>query len=761
MLERPRLHPTEGFNESLIGTGFWYLGEAKHAPVDVRGEEAAMIDNRIDVFSKTFLGLTVACARCHDHKFDAITTRDYYALAGVLQSSRRNIGMLDPGGKIAADRRQLARLRAEGDQLVADSVREAIGELQADEVRDWARSSATAITSPENPLYLLAATGVSSPSAFETQLRTAVARVEAEQARSDQARTHLVPFANFRGGLPEGWSSTGEAFGSDCVTSGLEWDWNREPVSRLPAGQAHSGALSGRLRGILRSPTFELRHKQVLYSVRGDGVQLRIIIDGYRMNDFSELLFKGANLNVKTGGETKWLRHAADVSRYVGHRCHLEIVDNGDGWGAIDEIAFSNGGPDPSGPPAAASIALAAGQPATFDELLAATLRMAAQGIDQSADQASVELCNAMLRHGLLQPRQQLPRLAKLRQQMAEIEARLPAPRLVIAMTDGTPENEHVFIRGSHKNLGEPVPRRLLTAFGSPEIPDEAGSGRLLIAQQMFDGRNPFPARVMANRVWHHLFGRGIVDSPDNFGVLGKRPTNPQLLDHLAGSLRDDGWSLKRLIRRIVLSQTYQMASRSPAEAERTDPSNLMLHRASIRRLQAEAIRDSMLAISGRLDERVFGPSIPVYLTPFMQGRGRPKSGPLDGAGRRSIYTRLNRNFLPPMMLAFDMPIPFTTIGRRSVSNVPAQALILLNDPFVAQQARLWSQRLLRETADPKERLQAMYEEAFARPPVDAEVSRAVTFLKSRGGNQWQTHAEAWSDLCHVMMNTKEFIFLN
>ena len=113
------------------------------------------------------------------------------------------------------------------------------------------------------------------------------------------------------------------------------------------------------------------------------------------------------------------------------------------------------------------------------------------------------------------------------------------------------------------------------------------------------------------------------------------------------------------------------------------------------------------------------------------------------------------------MMLAFDMPIPFTTIGRRSVSNVPAQALILLNDPFVAQQARLWSQRLLRETADPKERLQAMYEEAFARPPVDAEVSRAVTFLKSRGGNQWQTHAEAWSDLCHVMMNTKEFIFLN
>ena len=183
---------------------------------------------------------------------------------------------------------------------------------------------------------------------------------------------------------------------------------------------------------------------------------------------------------------------------------------------------------------------------------------------------------------------------------------------------------------------------------------------------------------------------------------------------------------------------------------------------------KGEAIRDSILAISGRLDRKVFGNSVPVYLTPFMQGRGRPRGGPLDGAGRRSIYTAVRRNFLPPMMLAFDSPSPFNTVGRRNVSNVPAQALIMMNDPMVVQQAQVWSQRLLSQKGlTAEQRIEQIYLTAFARPPSQDEVAAALSFLEQQGKELGlapkaaQTDKRVWSDLCHVMMNVKEFIFVN
>jgi hypothetical protein len=248
----------------------------------------------------------------------------------------------------------------------------------------------------------------------------------------------------------------------------------------------------------------------------------------------------------------------------------------------------------------------------------------------------------------------------------------------------------------------------------------------------------------MANRVWHHLFGRGIVPSVDDFGVMGQPPSHPELLDYLADRFVKEGWSLKKLIRAIVLSSAYRMSSvdADPAKSAQIDPQNVLLHHMPVRRLEAEAIRDAILAVSGRLDRTVYGPTVDVYLTPFMEGRGKPAaSGPLDGDGRRSIYIAERRNFLPPMMLAFDAPIPFSTIGRRSVSNVPAQALILLNDPFVTGQARVWAERVRADKtlATPRQRVERMYEQAFARPPTEKELDEAVAFVagQSEEGRAW------------------------
>jgi hypothetical protein len=207
--------------------------------------------------------------------------------------------------------------------------------------------------------------------------------------------------------------------------------------------------------------------------------------------------------------------------------------------------------------------------------------------------------------------------------------------------------------------------------------------------------------------------------------------------------------------RLLLLSSAYQMASTQDSEADRIDPENKLLHRMSVRRLEAECVRDAILAVSGRLDRTMYGPGVMPHLTDFMAGRGRPgTSGPLDGAGRRSIYVNVRRNFLTPMLLAFDYPVPFTTMGRRSVSNVPAQALTLMNNPFVEQQAELWARRVLAEK-DSRKRVAGMYETALGRLPSAEEMSDAMEFVGA------EDDARVWADLGQALFNVKEFIFIH
>ena len=271
---------------------------------------------------------------------------------------------------------------------------------------------------------------------------------------------------------------------------------------------------------------------------------------------------------------------------------------------------------------------------------------------------------------------------------------------------------------------------------------------------------------MYANRIWHHLLGRGIVPSTDNFGVLGEAPSHPELLDWLATRLVAHGWSTKKLIREIMLSRTYQMSSApTNAAAETKDPTNALLHRMRVRRLEGEAIRDAILAVSGRLDKKMYGPPIAVHLTSFMEGRGRPgRQGPVDGAGRRTIYQEVRRNFLSPMMLAFDLPQPLTTIGRRTASNVPAQALIMMNDPFVVQQSALWAKRILSgPSATIDKRIANAYEAAFGRVSTGEEQATAREFLlaQAKAHGEAQPGEKAWSDFCHVLFNVKAFVFIN
>jgi hypothetical protein len=473
---------------------------------------------------------------------------------------------------------------------------------------------------------------------------------------------------------------------------------------------------------------------------------------------------------------TRWITQ--DLSRYVGHRVHLEFTPaEGEDFRVLKVVE----GERPAAPASRANLLVKSGvTEAKAAEGIRETLRLLAAdqiaGESEARDRAALAnwlIAHAGFDHGAA------PAVARLVSDYAEAKDKLVASiraesRLCLAMWEGTPVDESLLIRGNHKTVGQVVPRRSLTALegsGTQRVPGIQGSGgsRLELAKQFVRPENPLVSRVIVNRVWHHLLGRGIVPSVDNFGVLGQEPTHPELLDHLAVQFMQGGWSIKRLVRTIMLSSTYRQGSGDRGqEAERSDPQNLLFHRQNLKRLEGEVLRDAILAVSGQLDPKQFGPSVPVYLTPFMQGRGRPKeSGPLDGEGRRSIYLAVRRNFLSPLMLAFDTPIPFSTNGRRNASNVPAQALILMNDPFVGEQARHWARRALTdEQTSPEDRIRRMYAAAFGRKPSADEISAALAFLELQEreyGLMGETAARdkrAWADLGHVLYNLKEFVFV-
>lgn len=982
LLTNPRRNSIDQTNESILGTGFWWLGELKHSPVDVKGEEAAIIDNQLDVFSKTFLGLTVACARCHDHKFDAISTADYYALSGFMQSSHRQHAYQDPFGKIEASVRQLRSSRRQADYLIrklltnerdaytgqatslllaaaevlfgepqpGDRQRDAqrpniiFADFEGEDFAPWqavgkafengptagkfsnqqpvsgfagkklvnsyaANDNLTGtLTSPEfsierNRIRFLVGGGHFKDKTCVNLLvdgnvvRTAVGRnreqlephewdvaefagqravlqiVDQQKggwghinvdefvftdsqnvlatsrpveivAREQQMNPELLgrwvkalaeesvespshpawawkQFAKSQSGntasdvdaLKQALSKSAATVQSRMKNDSTKWDdflakttsinsvrvdsstdksdgplkdWQAtgwafdvENISEMPSllrpfnapeGLYSSARLGKKPRGVLRSPTFTITKPNLLYRIAGENVTVRLIIDGYVMDEYNALLFRGCKFDIKNPRK-HWARQGGDIANFVGHRAHIEIYDEGDGWVVLDDVRLADPGQPTAEPVSPVN--------ATLAELGVTTLKDASAGfadaivtlesrdaiagsLPETNDALAWALANDLLTFGTSDES-----LARLRDVGSSTEKSMPAPRYVLAVVDRFSEDEHVFIRGSHKNPGDVVPRRMLTAIsGDDQKPLTSGSGRLELANRLLDPSNPFPARVMANRIWHHLFGRGVVASTDNFGVLGQRPTHPELLDHLAIQFVEGGWSIKKLIRSLMLTRTYQMDSNvNPAYAD-SDPQNRWWHRMPIRRLEGEAIRDAMLTVSGTLDRTLLGAPVPVYLTAFMQGRGRPRGGPLDGNGRRSIYISINRNFLSPMMLAFDTPIPFTTIGRRTQSNVPAQALILMNDPFVAQQAELWAKRTLAEQSGSAEaRINSLYQSGFARLASEQEIQDGIEFLKSQtaayeAGAEWETDVRAWKDLCHVLFNVKEFAFL-
>ncbi|MEY3174771.1 MAG: hypothetical protein RLZZ436_2685 [Planctomycetota bacterium] len=332
------------------------------------------------------------------------------------------------------------------------------------------------------------------------------------------------------------------------------------------------------------------------------------------------------------------------------------------------------------------------------------------------------------------------PKKSQTKQQRIEEVPFDPKAELAMAAAEGVPRDIELRLRGEPDLKGDVVPRSIPVALrtaGNPRMP-ENGSGRLELAQWLTSSRNPLTARVMVNRVWSHLFGRGLVDSVDNFGLSGSIPEHPELLDHLAAAFIKDDWSVKQLIRRIVLSRVYRLRTEHSAEDLRRDEGNVHFGRANLRRLEAEIVRDSLLAISGQLDRgrptgAPFDPAFTGDLT--RAGRGSAEVQKAFARPIRSIYLPVFRSEIPQMFSVFDFAEPDQVNGLRDVTTVPPQALFMLNNPFVIDASdRIAGQLLEGSPGDQAALVRQVWRRVYCRTPTPIESTTAIAFLKSNPG---------------------------
>jgi hypothetical protein len=363
-------------------------------------------------------------------------------------------------------------------------------------------------------------------------------------------------------------------------------------------------------------------------------------------------------------------------------------------------------------------------------------------------------------------------RLDELREQVRSAQRRrdeyaktVPVVESAYAVAEGAKvENAKLHVRGEPKNPGAEVPRRFLQLLGGQALPsDERGSGRRQLAEWLVDPANPLTARVLVNRLWQHHFGKGIVSTPSDFGVRGLPPTHPELLDWLARRFVESGWSVKTMHRLMVLSRAYRLSSRDVPENSKVDPGNDLVWKFSRRRLEAEAIRDALLAVSGALDRTPGGahPFPPQSTWNYTQHRPFAEVYETD---KRSVYVMTQRIRRHPFFGIFDGPDTNASTAVRTASTTPLQALFMMNDPFVHEQARKFAARILAERPDDASRIERAHLLALGRPPSTGERGAGAAYLagvRAKLRSAGLPPEQAWESYARVILRLNEFLFVD
>ena len=735
LLPKPRVNAKLGLNESAIGPAHYRFVLQGFAPTDALDELVRTTEDQIDVISKAFLGLTVSCARCHNHKFDAISQKDYHAFYSIMTSTRPATINVDSPARQTTNKAAMAKtktqIRAALAKLwltAADKFAQRLlkpdGQLQ--NAINGAKNSAHPLHAWQRLQKVEGDAFVKIWAQLDTDFRNSFARLEAQRKR---------PYAQdwqFRKGDAHGWVQNGNGLNGTAAPAGafrVLPKGERIAEDILPAG-VYSHLLSDKHTGMLGTPRFRIGPNETLWvRVRGSGgVMARYVVQNYTRNG---TVYPATRLN-----DGKWRWQKWSLKYWEGDDAHFEISTAGEqavlaagnvnSWfGVTGALVQKPGQPAPRDE-AASEVAplFDLGKPDSREVLAkqyTAALRNSLEAWQRDAmTDAQANFLGYFVRTNLLpNTLASTPKAAQLVENYRKLEAAVTVPQRAPGVVEGDARDMPLFARGSHKQPGEPVSRRFLEAFDAKPF-DTKQSGRLELAEAMLRPDNPLVARVIVNRVWHHLFGRGLVGTPDNFGKLGELPTHPELLDYLATRFVREGWSFKKLIRELALTRTFQLSAISTSAMRAIDPDNHVLARAHLRRLEAEAIRDAMLQASGSLDRNPLGGS------------------DAFNTNRRSIYVRVIRNNLDPFLSVFDMPVPATAKGRRDETNVPAQSLTLMNDPFVISLADRLANRVRNDKtlATPEAQIRSLFQLTLNRDPSGQEITAAKTFLKSDGGRQ-------------------------
>ncbi len=597
------------------------------------------VDDQIDAVTRGFLGLTLACARCHDHKFDPLSQADYYSLYGIFRSSTVPselplLGEPAPSPEYDAFKTELAKLTADRDKFVGEQEANVIDELRSH--------------------------------ASDYLAKIVLDRLDASGSKE---KDFLFDAGDPRPTIVRRWR--------DYLTA-----TKKQPHPVFAAWHAYD---------VLSEADFEKRAPAVLEALRKPAGDKKPAVAPNRL--------------VLEALEKKPPKSMLDVAQTYGAVLEKAYAD----WKALQDPKTRK-----------------AGEPAP----------------QRLADAAAEELRQVLFGAGSPtvlrgeETRQIFDR--KVRGQVDERNKKVEA---LIVTSPGAPSRAMslvdsdqlykpaIFIRGDAARRGAEVARRNLSVLGgSDDKPFADGSGRLGLADAIADRNNPLTARVMVNRLWLHHFGRGLVDSPSDFGVRTLPPSHPELLDYLAGTFMDEGWSIKRMHRLLVLSQTYAQSSSAPAAAasaggkspQMVDPDNRLLWRMNRRRLELEPMRDSLFLVAGKLDTKQFGRPVDLWKAPY--------------TARRTVYGYIDRQDLPGIFGVFDFANPDVTIEDRPRTTVPQQALFAMNSPLVQEQARAIVKRPeIAQARDDGARARAVYEIVLNRRATDAEAARLASFAAEVG----------------------------
>jgi hypothetical protein len=607
------LMKTDRREEVLPGLGFYALG-----PGD---------DDSVDATGQVFLGLTTGCARCHDHKYDPIPTKDFYSLLGIFRSSEHFEYPLAPEAEVAAYKRMKQEM---DDQKIA-----------IDDFVDKHNIELSEMLAAKTSRYLMAAWDVMTGAGLDS------ATVSSEQ------NLDLITLDRWIAYLRN--TNRDHAFLKA---------WDEAIATHATRDQAQK-----------RADEFQT-------------LVLSVFADRHAMEDRNYVKLGGA-----AGVRDEKTRQYTNLESLPIEKYYL--------WRDLASEPYKK----------------------DFFDFKGGVYYYGVKELPRMLGQEWRE------------------HLAAMQARMAHLKHDLPLqyPFLHTLRDGKKPADIQVRIRGDESNLGEVAPRRFLSALCNGEAaPFHEGSGRLELAEAIATPSNPLFARVMVNRLWQWHFGHGLVRSPSNFGAMGERPTHPELLDYLAATFVERGWSVKAMQREMMLSATYQLSTRQEPANVAQDPSNRLLWRFNLRqRLDAEELRDALLAVSGKLDLSVGGPAAPLT----------------DENRRRTVYAEIGRTKLNPVLALFDFPNPNMTAEQRMATVGPMQRLYFMNNGFVSAQAKALADRLASAANDDQERIAAAYRLLFGRAPTDGEIAMGREFLEKNG--------RAWQQYAQVLLGSTEFSSVN